>query len=64
VELLVIAVVVGLVVLALLPVAKASQRRRSPHDQDAVTRTDVRPPREPGKPIPGSRDHRRRRGMP
>ena len=63
-ELLVVAVVVGLLVLVVWPVAKASQRRRSPHDQDAVTRTDVRPPRRPGRPVPGSRDHRRRRGMP
>lgn len=55
---------VGIVVLALWPLTKAFQRRRSPRDQEQLTDTDVVPPRVPDEPIPGSRRDRRRRGKP
>jgi hypothetical protein len=63
-ELVAVAVVLGIVVLVAWPVARAMGRRRSPHDQPAVTDTSRVPPRDPSTPIPGSREHRRRQGKP
>jgi hypothetical protein len=63
-ELVVLAVVLGLVVIVLWPVAKALQRRPTPLDQEQVTDTDVAPPPVPDEPVPGSREHRRRHGKP
>jgi hypothetical protein len=63
-ELAIIAVVLGLVVLAVWPLSVAMLRRRSPDDQPPVTGTGPVPPRDPSTPIPGSRTHRRRQGKP
>ncbi|HEX6421050.1 MAG TPA: hypothetical protein VFZ77_21280, partial [Acidimicrobiales bacterium] len=63
-ELIVLAVVVGLVVLLLWPAARAARRRRTPHDQGQATSTDPVPPRRPAAPVPGSREHRRLHGKP
>lgn len=63
-ELVVVAVILGILVLALWPLARKAQRPRSPHDQDQVTDTDVTPPPMPREPLPGSRRHRQRHGKP
>ena len=59
-----IAVVIGVVVLAAWPITAALRRDRSPLDQPHVTDTGRTPPRDPAAPIPGSRTHRRRQGKP
>lgn len=65
-ELIVIAVLAGIAVLVLWPVARATWKRRSPHDQDAATdaTTDTTPPPVPDRPVPGSRQDRARHGKP
>jgi hypothetical protein len=63
-ELIVLAVVIGLVVLSFWPLAVARSRRRSPRDQDDVTDTEPVPPRKPAEPLPGSRPHREAHGKP
>jgi hypothetical protein len=63
-ELIVIAVVIGVVVLAAWPLAAVLRRDRSPLDQPQVTDTERVPPPDPAAPIPGSRAHRRRQGKP
>jgi hypothetical protein len=63
-ELIAVAVVVGLVLLAVWAVIGATARRRSPHDQPDVTGTRPMPPVEPEAPVPGSRPHRRAQGKP
>ena len=63
-ELIAIAVVIGLVVVAVWAVAGRRPRRRSPHDQPDTTGTRPVPPVEPDAPVPGSRPHRRAQGKP
>lgn len=63
-ELIAVAVVVGLVVIAAWAVAGTRTRRRSPHEQPDVTGTRPAPPVEPDAPVPGSRPHRRAQGKP
>lgn len=63
-QLIAVLVVIGLLVLLAWPVVASMRRKRSPHDQPAVTDTDVTPPPTPDRPVPGSREHRRRQGMP
>lgn len=59
-----IAVIAGLLVLLVWPAARVWQRSRSPRDQEQVTDTEPIPPVDPDEPLPGSREHRRRQGMP
>ena len=63
-ELIVLAVILGLAVLLLWPVARATRRRTTPHDQGQATSTGTVPPEHPSGPVPGSREHRRRQGRP
>jgi hypothetical protein len=63
-ELIVVAAVVGVIVVAVWAIVGASARRRSPHDQPDVTDTRPVPPVEPDAPVPGSRPHRRAQGKP
>jgi len=62
-ELIVLAIVVGAVFLIVATIG-ASARRRSPHDQPAVTDTRLTPPPDPGRPVPGSRPQREAHGKP
>lgn len=63
-ELIIVAVIVGLVVLAAWPLALARSRPRHPREQDEVTDTGPVPPRDPSEPLPGSRPDRERHGQP
>lgn len=63
-ELAIVAVLIGIVVLAVWPLSVAMLRRRSPDDQPPVTDTSAVPPRDPSAPIPGSRTRRRQQGKP
>lgn len=63
-ELIIAAVVVGIVVLVAWPVLMSRTRRRNPRAQDDVTPTEPVPPTEPDEPLPGSRAHRERHGKP
>jgi hypothetical protein len=62
-ELILLAIVVGAVFLVVATVG-ASGRRRSPHDQPAVTDTRRTPPPDPDRPVPGSRPQREAHGKP
>lgn len=61
-ELVVLAVLIGLVVAIAYPMLAARTRRRDPRSQDDVTGTEPFPPRRPDDPIPGSRTRRKRHG--
>lgn len=63
-ELILIALVIGVVVLAAWPLAVAWRRPRDASDQDDVTDIEPVPPREPDEPVPGSRPSRERHGKP
>lgn len=63
-ELIVLAVILGVAVLVLWPMARSMRRRTTPHDQGQATGTDRVPPERPAAPLPGSREHRRRHGKP
>jgi hypothetical protein len=63
-ELIVLAVILGVAVLLLWPVARAARRRVTPHDQGQATSTGTVPPERPAAPVPGSREHRRQHGQP
>jgi hypothetical protein len=63
-ELIIVAVVVGVAILAAWPLARVRRRQGSPPDQGPVTDTGVVPPRNPREPVPGSRADRRRHGKP
>jgi hypothetical protein len=56
-ELIVLAIVVGAVFVIVATIG-APGRRRSPHDQPAVTDTRLTPPPDPDGPVPGSRPQR------
>lgn len=62
-ELVVVAIVVGLVAATVVQVIGAAARRRSrPVEPQAVTDTSVTPPAEPSEPVPGSAPDRAQRG--
>jgi hypothetical protein len=63
-ELILVALVVGVVVLAAWPLASIWRRPGHPSDQDDVTDIEPVPPREPDEPRPGSRPSRERHGKP
>ncbi|HEX6425438.1 MAG TPA: hypothetical protein VFZ79_18265 [Acidimicrobiales bacterium] len=63
-ELIVLAVILGVAVLVLWPMARSMRRRTTPHDQGQATGTDRVPPERPAEPLPGSREHRRQHGKP
>lgn len=63
-ELIAVAVVIGIGVLLAWPVLASMRRRRSPHDQQPVTKDRPVPSADPDRPVPGSRPYRRRQGKP
>jgi hypothetical protein len=63
-ELILVAIVIGVAVLAAWPLAAAWRRPRHPSDQDEVTDIEPVPPRDPDEPVPGSRPSRERHGKP
>jgi hypothetical protein len=63
-ELILAAIVLGVVVLAAWPVLAGLRRPRRPQDQADVTDVEPVPPRHPDEPMPGSRPRRERHGKP
>ena len=63
-ELILVALVLGVVVLAGWPLASARRRPRDAREQDEVTGIEPVPPRDPDEPVPGSRPSRERHGKP
>ena len=63
-ELILVALVLGVVVLAAWPLASAGRRPRDAREQDEVTDIEPVPPRDPDEPVPGSRPSRERHGKP
>lgn len=63
-EILIVAVIIGLLVAVAWPFLARAASSRSPRDQAEVTDTSPIPPRHPDEPVPGSRTQREQRGRP
>jgi hypothetical protein len=63
-EVILVAIVLGVVVLAAWPLAASLRKPHDPREQDDVTDIGPVPPRDPDEPLPGSRPSRERHGKP